>query len=397
MAVGTLPTWEAVKGGRSGIGPITRFDTTDFPTKIAGEVRGFDATQFFSKKYVRQMDLFIQYSVAASFMCMQQSGLDEDKPNPERFGAYVGAGLGGITTIQATHDTLRAKGPRRGISAYFVPAIIINLAPGQISLFHDCKGPSFSHVSACSTGAHSLGEAWHCIRRGDADLMFAGGTESTITDISIGGFNSARALSTRNDEPTKASRPFDKDRDGFVLSEGCGLMILEEWEHAKARGATILGEMVGYAANSDAHHITAPSPGGEGAARCMKLALDSAALKPEDIGYINAHGTSTVADALETNAIRTVFGDHAYKDLAVSSTKSIHGHLLGAAGGLEAGICCMALREGILPPTINLDNPDPECDLDYVPHEARKREFEYAMSNSFGFGGTNATLIFRKA
>jgi 3-oxoacyl-[acyl-carrier-protein] synthase II len=396
MAVGTEETWEAVKAGRSGIGPITRFDTTDFATTIAGEVPDFDPTQFFSKKFVRQMDLFIQYAVAASFMCMKQSGLEESKPNPERFGAYVGAGLGGITTIEHTHDTLREKGPRRGISPYFVPAIIVNLAPGQISLFHGCQGPNFSHVSACSTGAHSLGEAWHCIRRGDADVMFAGGTESTITTLSIGGFNSSRALSTRNDEPTKASRPFDKDRDGFVLSEGCGLMILEEWEHAKARGATILGELVGYAANADAHHITAPSPEGAGAARCMRLALASAGLKPEQIGYINAHGTSTGADALETNAIRTVFGDYAYKGLAVSSTKSIHGHLLGAAGGLEAGISCLALREGILPPTINLDNPDPECDLDYVPHEARKADVEYVMSNSFGFGGTNATLIFRK-
>ena len=397
MGIGTDVTWEAVKNGQSGIGPITRFDTTDFATKIAGEVDGFDPTDFFSKKYARQMDLFIQYACAASFMCVQQAGLDENKPDPHRFGVYVGAGLGGITTIQNTHDTLREKGPRRGISPYFVPAIIVNLAPGQISLFHGCKGPNFSHVSACSTGAHSLGEAWHCIRRGDADVMIAGGTESTITTLSIGGFNSSRALSTRNEEPTKASRPFDKDRDGFVLSEGCGLMILEEWEHAQARGATIIAELVGYAANSDAHHITAPSPEGEGAARCMKLALNSAGLSPEQIGYINAHGTSTGADALETNAIRTVFGDHAYKDLAVSSTKSIHGHLLGAAGGLEAGICCLALRDGILPPTINLDNPDPACDLDYVPHEARKVQVEYAMSNSFGFGGTNATLIFRRA
>lgn len=397
MGIGTDVTWEAVKNGQSGIGPITRFDTTDFATKIAGEVDGFDPTDFFSKKFARQMDLFIQYACAASFMCVRQAGLDENKPDPHRFGVYVGAGLGGITTIQNTHDTLREKGPRRGISPYFVPAIIVNLAPGQISLFHGCKGPNFSHVSACSTGAHSLGEAWHCIRRGDADVMIAGGTESTITTLSIGGFNSSRALSTRNEEPTKASRPFDKDRDGFVLSEGCGLMILEEWEHAKARGATIIAELVGYAANSDAHHITAPSPEGEGAARCMKLALNSAGLSPEQIGYINAHGTSTGADALETNAIRTVFGDHAYKDLAVSSTKSIHGHLLGAAGGLEAGICCLSLRDGILPPTINLDNPDPACDLDYVPHEARNVQVEYAMSNSFGFGGTNATLIFRKA
>jgi 3-oxoacyl-[acyl-carrier-protein] synthase II len=396
MAVGTAGTWEAVCAGRSGIGPITRFDAAAFPTRIAGEVRGFEPEQFFPRKLARQMDLFIQYAVAASVMCVREAGLDRDPPDPDRFGVFVGAGLGGITTIEATHDTLREKGPRHGISPYFVPAIIVNLAPGQISLLHRCRGPNISHVSACSTGAHSIGEAWHCIRRGDADLMLAGGTESTITSLSIGGFNSSRALSTRNEEPTRASRPFDRDRDGFVLSEGCGLLLLEEWEHARARGAAIMAELVGYAANADAHHITAPSPGGEGAARCMSLALRSAGLAPEQIGYINAHGTSTAADAIETRAIKTVFGAHAHR-LAVSSTKSMHGHLLGAAGGLEAGICCLALRDGVLPPTINLDHPDPECDLDYVPHDARRAQFEYAMSNSFGFGGTNATLILRRA
>jgi 3-oxoacyl-[acyl-carrier-protein] synthase II len=396
IGVGTQATWDGLRAGRSGIGPITRFDTTDYPTRIAGEVRGFDPTQFFSKKLVRQMDLFIQYGCAASFMAARQAGIDEDPPDPHRFGCYVGAGLGGITTIEATHDSLREKGPRHGISPYFVPAIIVNLAPGQISLLHGCRGPNISHVSACSTGAHSLGEAWHCIRRGDADVMFAGGTESTITTLSIGGFNAARALSTRNDEPTRASRPFDRDRDGFVLAEGCGLLVLEEWERARARGATILAELCGYSANSDAHHITAPSPDGDGAARCMQLALASAGLRPEQIGYINAHGTSTGADALETRAIRRVFGAHADRGLCVSSTKSMHGHLLGAAGGLEAAICCLALRDGVLPPTINLDHPDPECDLDYVPHVARETVVEYAMSNSFGFGGTNATLVFRR-
>ncbi|TPV92333.1 MAG: beta-ketoacyl-ACP synthase II [Myxococcales bacterium FL481] len=396
MGNGTEANWRRILAGESGIGAITRFDASQFPTNIAGEVRGFDPTEYFSKKYVRQMDLFIQYAVAASYQAMREAGLDQDPPEPERIGVYVGAGLGGISTIERTYDTLLAKGPRRGVSPYFVPAIIVNLAAGQISIFHNCRGPNFSHLSACSTGAHSIGEAMYAIHRGTADVMIAGGTESTVTPLGIGGFNAARALSTRNEDPTGASRPFSRDRDGFVLSEGCGLMVLEAYDRAKARGASIYGELVGYAANSDAFHITAPSPDGEGAQRCMRLALEDAGLAPEDIGYINAHGTSTAADAIETHAIREVFGPHAHKGLAVSSTKSMHGHLLGAAGGLEGAICCLALRDGVLPPTINLHDPDPKCDLDYVPLEARRHPVEYAMSNSFGFGGTNATLIFRR-
>jgi 3-oxoacyl-[acyl-carrier-protein] synthase II len=389
-------TWRRVRAGESGIGPITKFDCSDFPTKIAGEVRDFDATSFLKKRQLRQMDVFIQYALAAAGEAIEQSGLKDAGYDPERIGVYVGAGLGGITTLESTKLALLEKGPRHGISPYFVPALIINLAPGQISLHHGFKGPNFSHVSACSTGAHSIGEAARLIERGDADAMLAGGCEATVTPLGIGGFNSARALSTRNDAPTKASRPFDKDRDGFVLAEGAGLLTLEAMDRAEARGAKILGELVGYAANSDAHHITQPSPGGEGAQRCMRLALADAGVEPQAIGYVNAHGTSTVADRIETNAIREVFGKHAYAGLAVSSTKSMHGHLLGAAGGLEAAITCLALSDQIAPPTINLDEPEPECDLDYVPHTSRELALEYAMSNSFGFGGTNAALVFKR-
>lgn len=396
LGLDTESTWEAVISGRSGIGPITKFDASEMPTRIAGEVRGFEPTKYFSKKYLRQMDPFIQYAVAASFMALEDAGLLEDKPTPERTGVYVGAGLGGITTIEATHDTLRQKGWRHGISPYFVPALIINLAGGQISIFHGFKGPLMSHVSACSTAAHSVGEAYLAIRYGRADVMVAGGTESTITALSVGGFASARALSTRNDEPTKASRPFTKSRDGFVMGEGCGLLILEDMDRAKARGAKILAEVVGYGANSDAHHVTAPSPNGAGAQACIRLALDDAGIGPEAIDYINAHGTSTGADAVESHAIRQVFGAHADK-LQVSSTKSMHGHLLGAAGSVEGAICCLALERGVLPPTINLDDPDPACDLDYIPHQARRVQIEYALSNSFGFGGTNACLLFKRA
>lgn len=395
LGLDTEETWASLIAGRSGIGPITRFDPSELPVQIAGEVRGFDPTKFFSKKYKRQMDLFIQYAVAASYMALEDAGMLEDKPPAERTGIYVGAGLGGITTIEATMDSMREKGWRRGISPYFVPALIINLAGGQISIFHGFKGPLMSHVSACSTAAHSVGEAYLAIKYGRADVMIAGGTESTITPLSVGGFCAARALSTRNDEPTKASRPFTASRDGFVMGEGCGLLILEDYERAQARGAKILAELVGYGANSDAHHVTAPSPQGEGAQTCMRLALDSAGLGPEAIGYVNAHGTSTAADAVETHAIRQVFGAHADK-LMVSSTKSMHGHLLGAAGSVESAICCLAMDRGIFPPTINLDDPDPACDLDYIPHEARKAEVEYSLSNSFGFGGTNACLIFKK-
>jgi 3-oxoacyl-[acyl-carrier-protein] synthase II len=395
LGLDTESTWAGVLAGRSGVGPITKFDASELPTQIAAEVRGFDPTKFFSKKDARHMDPFIQYAVAASYMALENAGLHEDKPPAERTGVYVGSGLGGINTIENTHLSMREKGWRHGISPYFVPALIINLAGGQISIFHGFKGPLISHVSACSTSAHAIGEAYLAIRYGRADVMVAGGTESTITALSVGGFAAARALSTRNDEPSKASRPFTRSRDGFVMAEGCALLILEDMDRAKARGAKIIAEIVGYGSNSDAHHVTAPSPSGSGAQACMKLALDDAKVDREAIGYINAHGTSTAADAIETHAIREVFGPHAYK-LAVSSTKSMLGHLLGAAGSAEGALCCLALERGILPPTINLDDPDPACDLDYIPHEARRVQVEYAMSNSFGFGGTNACLLFKR-
>ena len=397
LGLDTERTWAAVRAGESGIGPITKFDAADFTTTIAGEVRDFDPLQWVAKRELRQMDIFIQYAIASADMAIKEAGLHEDKPDPDRFGVYIGAGMGGMPILESTHGAWMEKGPRLGISPYFVPAVIINLAPGHVSMRNNARGPNLSMVSACSTGAHSLGEAARVIERGDADVMVAGGSESTVTPLGVGGFCSARALSQRNDEPTKASRPFSKNRDGFVLSEGAALMVLEEWEYAKARGANIIAELVGYAANADAHHMTMPHPDGQGAAKCMTLALRDAGLSPEDIGYINAHATSTAADAIETKAIRTVFGAHAKKDLAVSSTKSMHGHLLGATGSLEAALCALALQDGVLPPTINLDEPDPECDLDYVPHQAREASVQYAMSNSFGFGGTNASLVLKKA
>lgn len=397
LGVGTDATWKSLQAGSSGIGPITQFDATDFPAKIAGEVGDFDPSPWLGKRELRQMDRFIQFGVAAAAMACEEAGIVEGSVEAERFGVYVGAGMGGLSMIEKTVLDIETKGPRRAVSPYFVPAIIINLAPGQIAIRHNCKGPNLSHVSACSTGAHSVGEAFRVIARGDADVMIAGGTESVVNKAAIGGFCAARALSNRNDEPTKASRPFDRDRDGFVLSEGAGLLVLEELEHARARGATILAEVAGYGLNCDAHHMTSPSVGGEGASRCMRLALADAGVAPEAVGYLNAHGTSTVADTIETLAIKNVFGKHAHNGLAVSSTKSMHGHLLGAAGGLEAAIAVLALHHAVLPPTINLDNPDEGCDLDYVPHTARSQQVEYAMSNSFGFGGTNATLLFRSA
>lgn len=401
LGIGLEDNWRRLQAGESGIGPITRFDASGYATTIAGEVRDWDPTPWMPKKEVRRSDLFIQYAIAAGDMAMEMAGLREGTPDPERAGCYVGSGMGGLTTIEQTLEKIIEKGPRLGISPYFTPGVIINLAPGQLSIRYNLKGPNMSMVSACSTGAHSIGEAARLIERGDMDIMLAGGSESTVTQLGVGGFCASRALSSRNDEPTKASRPFTASRDGFVLSEGSAIMVLESYEHAQARGATIIAEVLGYAANSDAHHITAPAPNGEGGARCMKLALKDAGISPEQVGYINAHATSTDADILETAAIRTVFGAHADPGkeggLAVSSTKSMHGHLLGATGSLEAAITALALRDGILPPTINLDDPDPQCDLDYVPHTARKADIEYAMSNSFGFGGTNASVVLRKA
>ncbi|MBK8266263.1 MAG: beta-ketoacyl-ACP synthase II [Nannocystis sp.] len=396
LGIGVADNWRSLCAGESGVGLISRFDASAFPVKIAGEVRGFDPSPWLAKRELRQMDLFIQYAIAAAEMAISSAGLDQERPDPERYGVYVGAGLGGINVIEATAETLREKGPRHGVSPYFVPSLIINLAAGQISIRHNCRGPNMSHVSACATGAHSIGEASRVIAYGEADVMIAGGTESTVSPLSIGGFASARALSTRNDAPVKASRPFTASRDGFVLAEGCGLVVLEAMDHARARGAAILAEVVGYGRNADAHHVTMPAPGGEGAQRCMRLALMDAGLAPEAIGYINAHGTSTAADAIESAAIRAVFGAHSDRGLAVSSTKSMHGHMLGAAGSYEAAVCVLAMQHGLLPPTINLDDPDPLCDLDYVPHRAREASIEYSMSNSFGFGGTNAALIFRR-
>ena len=391
--VGTEDTWQALVRGESGIGPITRFDCSHFATRFAGEVKGFDVTRWMEKREARQFDLFIHYAVAAASMAMDDSGLKVTDQNAERVGCFVGAGLGGVLTIERTCAALAEKGPRHGISPYFVPAIIVNMAPGVISIRTGAKGPNVSHVSACSTGAHAIGEAGRAIERGDADAMIAGGCEATISPLGVGGFNSARALSTRNDAPQKASRPFDADRDGFVVAEGAGILILEELELAQRRGARIYAELRGYGLTSDAHHITAPAPEGEGAQRCMRMALKDAGLAPEAVGYINAHGTSTKQnDATETVAIKKVFGAHASK-LAVSSTKSMTGHTLGAAGGIEAGITALAIARGVLPPTINYETPDPECDLDYVPNTARELRVEAALSNSFGFGGTNACLL----
>jgi 3-oxoacyl-[acyl-carrier-protein] synthase II len=395
VGIGVREPWEALLRGASGIGPITRFDTTDFVTKFGGEVRGFKAEDWLDVKETRRMDLFIQFAMAASQIAMNDSGLVIDDSNATRVGVYVGAGLGGLATLEDTHDVLREKGPRR-ITPFFIPMLIANLAPGHISMRYGAKGPSMSHVSACSTGAHAIGEAYEAIRRGIADAMICGGTEATITPLGVGGFNAMKALSTRNEEPTRASRPFDKDRDGFVVAEGAGLMIIEELEHARRRGASVYAEIVGYGLSSDAHHITAPSPGGEGAARCMAMALESAAIAPQAVGYINAHGTSTPhGDIAETLAIQSVFGEHA-KSIMVSSTKSMTGHMLGAAGGVEAVITALSLRDQRVPPTINLEQPDPECTLDYVPNVARDAKLEVAMSNAFGFGGTNSALVLRR-
>lgn len=395
LGTGNQVNWDALVNGRSGIGPITRFDASELPVRIAGEVRDFNPEAFIDKKEIKKMDLFIQYSLAAAHFAMEDSGLVIDEGNAERVGVLVGAGLGGLPTIERYHSAMLEGGYRK-ISPFFIPMLIINLAPGHISIKYGAKGPNVSSVSACATGTHSIGDAYHMIKRGDADAMIAGGTESTVTPLGIGGFAVMKALSDRNDDPTSASRPFEKNRDGFVMGEGAGILVLEEYETAKKRGARIYAEVVGYGMSGDAYHLTAPAPGGEGAARCIKMALACAGINPEQVDYINAHGTSTpYNDLYETMAIKSVFGDHAYK-LAVSSTKSMTGHLLGAAGGIEAVYSVMALEHGVLPPTINYHEPDPECDLDYVPNTAREQRITYAMSNNFGFGGTNASLLFKK-
>lgn len=395
LGTGNQKNWDGLVNGRSGIGHITRFDASALPVRIAGEVKDFDAEHFIEKKEIKKMDLFIQYALAASQFAMEDSGLQITEENAERVGVLVGAGLGGLPTIEKYHSALLEGGYKK-ITPFFIPMLIINLAPGHISIKFGAKGPNLSSVSACATGTHSIGDAYHMIVRGDADAMIAGGTESTVTPLGIGGFAVMKALSDRNDDPERASRPFDKGRDGFIMGEGAGIVILEEYEAARKRGAKIYAEIVGYGLTGDAYHMTAPSEGGEGAARCMKMALKNAGVNPEQVGYINAHGTSTPFNDLnESLAIKTVFGDHAYK-LMVSSTKSMTGHLLGAAGGLEAVISCMVFDKGIIPPTINYEEPDPDCDLDYVPNIAREAKVDYIMSNSLGFGGTNGTLLFKR-
>ncbi len=393
--IGVRTAWNNVCEGKSGIGLVTRFDTNGFETKIAGEVKGFEPERYIEKKEIKKMDLFIQYALGATHEALEDAKLQITHETADRIGVIVGTGLGGLPSLEKYHQILLEKGPGR-ISPFFIPMLIANLASGQIAIRFGAKGPNTCLVTACATGAHAIGDAFRAIQYGDADAVIAGGTEANITPLTIGGFNAMKALSTRNDEPEKASRPFEKNRDGFVVSEGAGIVILEELQYALRRGVKIYGELVGYGDTGDAYHITAPPPDGDGAVRCMRMALKDAGLKPEEIDYINAHGTSTqLNDRTETVAIRTVFGEHA-KKIPISATKSMTGHLLGAAGSTEAIFTVLSIHEGTLPPTINYEEPDPECDLDYVPNTARRRTIEIGMSNAFGFGGTNATLIIRK-
>jgi 3-oxoacyl-[acyl-carrier-protein] synthase II len=400
LGTGVEKNWKAMLAGTSGVGPITRFDASGIDARIAAEVKDFVPEEWIEKREVRRMDLYAQFALAASEMAMRESGLPigRDKPGgyePEKVGVIIGSGIGGLGSLEEQHKRALEKGFDR-LSPFFILQMIINMAPGLVSIRYGAKGPNWSPVSACSTSAHAIGEAAKSIRIGETNAMIAGGAEAAITPLGIGGFAAMKALSTCNDDPAHASRPFDKDRDGFVEGEGAGVVVLEELEHARRRGANILAELVGYGANSDAHHVTAPAPEGEGAARCMRLALEDARLNPRDIGYLNAHGTSTpYNDANETRAIKTVFGAHA-KKLMISSTKSMTGHMLGAAGGAEAVVGVLALTRGVLPPTINYTTPDPECDLDYVPNTAREVRVDAVMSNSFGFGGTNAVLVLKR-
>jgi len=395
LGTGTEETWKGLCEGRSGVAPISRFDTAQFSTRIAAEVKDFDPLKWFDKKDVKKMDFFIHYAVAAASFAMQQSGLVIDPDWSERAGVFIGSGIGGFTVIEREHKALLEGGPRK-ISPFFIPSSIINLAAGQVSIRFGARGPNSAPCTACSSGAHAVGDAFRVVSRGDADVMICGGSEAAITPMGVGGFAAMRALSTRNEEPQRASQPFEKDRDGFVVGEGAGVLVIEELEFARKRGAKIIAELVGYGMSGDAYHITLPPEDGRGAHRVMLNAITDAGVTPEQIQYINAHGTSTPPnDKIETRAIKHLFGDHAYK-LAVSSTKSMIGHLLGAAGAVEAGITCLVVQRGIMPPTINYDTPDPDCDLDYVPNEAREGNVTYALSNSFGFGGTNASLLFKK-
>ncbi len=395
VGLDTETSWDGLINGRSGIGRITQFDAKDIPTQIAGEIHGFEPEKYIELKEIKKMDRFIHLAIAASQMAMDMSGLKITPENAERVGVIVSAGIGGLPAIEKYYKVYLERGFRK-ITPFYIPMLIINEVAGNISMRFGAKGPNISVVTACATGTHSIGDAFKWIQRGDADAMIAGGTEACICVTGVGGFCAMKALSTRNDEPERASRPFDVDRDGFIMGEGSGVVVLEELESALKRGARIYAEVLGYGASGDAYHITSPAPNGEGAARCMALAIKDAGISPNEMGYINAHGTSTkYGDELESIAIKTVFGDYAYK-IPISSTKSMTGHLLGAAGGVEAVISVLALDRGVLPPTINLDNPDPECDLDYIPHTARKIQVETVMSNSFGFGGTNACLVFRR-
>jgi len=395
MGVGTEETWQGIREGRSGIHTITQFDPAAFACRIAGEVKDFDPTRFIERKEVKKVARFIQFAIAASDFAMQAARLKIEPEWAERAGVYIGSGIGGFEIIEREHKTLLEKGPGR-ISPFFIPATIINLASGNVSIRAGAKGPNSATATACTSSAHAIGDSYKIIQRGDADIMISGGAEAAITPMGIGGFAAMRALSQRNDEPERASRPWDAQRDGFVVGEGSGILILEELDFARRRGAPILAEIVGYGMSGDAYHISAPSEDGDGAFRVMRAAVKDAGIRPEQVDYINAHGTSTdVGDRIETIAIKRCFCEHAYK-LAVSSTKSMTGHLLGGAGGLEAGLTVLALRDQIAPPTINYEFPDPACDLDYVPNEARPMKIEYALSNSFGFGGTNGSLVFRR-
>ncbi len=395
LGIGVEDTWDGLITGKPGIRRITHFDSSNFPTQIAGEVEGFNPEDYIESKEIKKMDRFIHFSIAAAKMAIDDSGFKIKDSNAEKIGVIVGSGIGGLNAIEHYHSVFLEKGPRK-ITPFFIPMLVINLASGQISIKFGAKGPNSAVATACATGSHSIGDAYNIIKRGDADAMIAGGTEAVITPLGIGGFNAMKALSTRNSEPEKASRPFDIDRDGFVMGEGAGIVILESLESATGRGAKIYAEIIGYSMTADAYHITVPAPNGEGAARCMEIALKDGSVNPSEVDYINAHGTSTrYGDEIETKAIKTVFGEHAYK-VAISSTKSMMGHLLGAAGGVEAVIIALSIYNDVVPPTINLDKPDPECDLDYVPYKTRKMTVNYALTNSFGFGGTNACLLFKK-
>ncbi len=395
LGIGVDNTWQALLAGKSGIGPITRFDASGYACRIAAEVKDFDPADHLEKKEIKKMDTFIQYAVAASQEAVDDAGLTIAPETAERVGVYIGAGIGGLPAIEQYHKVLQDKGPGR-VSPFFIPMVIVNLASGQVAIRFGAKGPNSCAVTACATGNHCIGDAYRIIQRGEADVMLAGGTESTICPLAIAGFGAAKALSRRNDDPERASRPFDRDRDGFVIGEGAGVVVLEALEHAQRRGVRIYGELAGYAMTSDAFHITAPPDDGAGAVDCMEKAIRDAGVPKATIGYINAHATSTFADRVETQAIKTVFGNHAAR-LPVSSTKSMIGHLLGAAGGVEAVFTTLALYHGVLPPTVNLEHPDPECDLDYIPGQARQVPIEAALSNAFGFGGVNACLVVKTA